>query len=168
MTSPQFRITVSQQKLPQHRRIVSEELLKAAVRGENAYRQNMQTGQGALGSHGRPYVGTGEAITSANLYPEAPGADLYTVEGPLIQHVVAEFGQEPGHMPGFAAIDRWAREKQLTPRQGETWEQMIEGIRQAIYRRGLRAFAPLQLAADQIAPTIEPAIQRRIHDLDRT
>ncbi len=168
MSRPTYRIAITQQKLPHLREIVSEELLKAAIRGENQYKQNLQEGEGALGAHGRPYVGTGEAINTITLYPQAAGADCYTIEGPLVQHAIAEFGREPGKkMPPKAPIEQWAKEKGLIPREGETWDDMILNIRRHIGTHGLRAFAPMQLAADLISPTIEPAIQRRIRELEK-
>ncbi|MFA7125347.1 MAG: hypothetical protein WC129_04890 [Sphaerochaetaceae bacterium] len=168
MTRPSYKVTITQRKLPHLRQIVSEELLKGAIRCENQYKQNLQEGKGAQGSHGRPYAGTGEAIASVTMYPQTPGADLYTVEGPLVQHAIAEFGRAPGKkMPPPAPIDRWAREAGLTPREGETWDDMILNLRRHIAAHGLRAFAPMQLAAETIAPTIEPAIRRRIAELNK-
>jgi hypothetical protein len=168
MTRPSYKVTIVQRKLPHLREIVSEELLKGAIRCENQYKQNLQEGKGATGEHGRPYAGTGEAIATVTLYPQEPGADLYTVEGPLVQHAIAEFGRTPGKkMPPKAPIDRWAREAGLVPREGETWDDMILNIRRHIGAHGLRGFAPMQLAADLISPTIEPAIQRRIRELEK-
>ncbi len=168
MTRPSYKVTITQRKLPHLRQIVSEELLKAAIRCENQYKENLETGQGAAGSHGRPYVGTSEAINTVTLYPQTPGADLYTVEGPLVQHAVAEFGRAPGkRMPPPEPISRWAKEAGLVPREGETWDDMILNIRRHIGAHGLRAFAPMQLAADMTAPSIEPAIQRRIRELEK-
>jgi len=168
MSRPAYKITITQRKLPQCQQIVSEELLKGAIRCENQYKNNLDTGEGALGSHGRPYVGTGEAIATVTLYPQTPGADLYTVEGPLVQHAIAEFGREPGKkMPPKAPIEQWAKEAGLVPREGETWDDMILNIRRHIAAHGLRAFAPMQLAADMTAPTIEPAIQKRIRELEK-
>ena len=166
--SESYRVKIDRRKFPKHREIVSEELFKAAVRGENQYKENLETGQGATGSHGRAYVGTGEAIASVTLYPQTPGADLYTVEGPLVQHAVADFGRAPGkRMPPPEPISRWAKEAGLTPREGETWDEMVLNLQRHIGAHGLKGFAPMQLAAEMIAPTIEPAIRRRIAELNK-
>lgn len=163
-----YRVKVERRELPKHREIVQEELLKAAIRCENQYKENLETGQGAAGSHGRPYVGTSEAINTVALYPQTPGADLYTVEGPLVQHAVAEFGRAPGkRMPPPEPISRWAKEAGLTPREGETWDEMVLNLQRHIGAHGLKGFAPMQLAAEQVAPTIEPAIRRRIAELNK-
>lgn len=168
-----YRVKIDRRKFPRHREIVQEELLKAAIRCENQYKENLETGQGAAGSHGRPYVGTSEAINTVMLYPQTPGADLYTVEGPLVQHAVAEFGRAPGkRMPPPEPISRWAKEAGLVPRTlpdgtQESWDDMILNIRRHIGAHGLKGFAPMQLAAEQVAPTIEPAIRRRIAELNK-
>jgi len=163
-----YRVKVERRELPKHREIVQEELLKAAIRCENQYKENLETGQGAAGSHGRPYVGTSEAINTVMLYPQTPGADLYTVEGPLVQHAVAEFGRAPGkRMPPPEPISRWAKEAGLTPREGETWDEMVLNLQRHIGAHGLKGFAPMQLAAEMVAPSIEPAIRRRIAELNK-
>jgi hypothetical protein len=163
-----YRVKVERRELPKHREIVQEELLKAAIRCENQYKENLETGQGAAGSHGRPYVGTSEAINTVALYPQTPGADLYTVEGPLVQHAVAEFGRAPGkRMPPPEPISRWAKEAGLVPREGETWDEMVLNLQRHIGAHGLKGFAPMQLAAEMVAPSIEQAIRRRIAELNK-
>lgn len=147
---------------PDIERIVSEELFKAAVRTQNAWKENLQQGKGAEGDHGRPYVGTGEAINRTNLYPEHPGADVYEIVGETVQHVIAEFGRTPGaKMPPAEPIARWAKEAGVVPRDGETWEGMIFMLRRHIAEHGLRGFAPGLLAMQTIAPTVEAAIKTR-------
>jgi hypothetical protein len=157
-----YSVKVTLEPAPDIERIVSEELFKAAVRAQNAWKENLQQGKGAEGDHGRPYVGTGEAINRTNLYPEHPGADVYEIVGETVQHVIAEFGRTPGaRMPPAEPIERWAQEAGLVPRDGETWEGMIFTLRRHIAEHGLRGFAPGLLAMQTIAPTVEAAIKTR-------
>jgi len=157
-----YSVKVTLEPAPDIERIVSEELFKAAVRTQNAWKENLQQGKGAEGDHGRPYVGTGEAINRTNLYPEHPGADVYEIVGETVQHVIAEFGRTPGaKMPPAEPIARWAKEAGLVPRDGETWEGMIFTLRRHIAEHGLRGFAPGLLAMQTIAPTVEAAIKTR-------
>ena len=168
MSRTSYEIKVSYKGLPDYRQIVSEELWKAAERTRQQYQENLEKGLGAEGSHGRPYVGTGEAIARTTVSPELPGADEYLVKGETIQHVIAEVGRTPGKkMPPQAPIDRWAREAGLTPREGETWDDMILSIRRHIAAHGLRGFAPAQLAADIVAPTLERNVQARFRELEK-
>jgi hypothetical protein len=168
-----YEIRTSYQGLPDHRQIVSEELWKVAERTRQQYQENLEKGLGADGAHGRPYVGTGEAIARTTVWPELPGADEYVVKGETIQHVIAETGRAPGkRMPPPEPIDRWAREAGLVPRTlpdgtQETWDDMILNIRRHIGAHGLKAFAPAQLAADTVAPTLERNIQARCRELEK-
>ncbi len=161
----EYRVRCEIREFPDYQGIVSDELFKAAIRTQNTWRNNLQAGKGEKGSHGRPYVGTGEAIARTTLYPETPGAMAYLVAGETIQHLIAEFGRRPGAPPPpFEPISRWAREAGLRPAPGQTWTQMINIIRFAIGRRGLRAFAPMAAAVNTVGPTVEPRIERRIRD----
>lgn len=168
-----YEIKISYKGLPDYRQIVSEELWKAAERTRQQYQENLEAGKGAAGSHGRPYVGTGEAIARTTVYPELPGADEYVVKGETIQHVIAETGRTPGkRMPPPEPIDRWAREAGLVPRTlpdgtQETWDDMILNIRRHIAAHGLRGFAPAQLAADIVAPTLERNVRARFRELEK-
>lgn len=157
-----YSVKVTLAPAPDIERIVSEELFKAAVRTQNAWRENLQQGKGAEGDHGRPYVGTGEAINRTNLYPEHPGADVYEIVGETVQHVIAEFGRTPGSkMPPAEPIARWAKEAGVVPRDGETWEGMIFTLRRHIAEHGLKGFAPGLLAMQTVAPTVEESIKAR-------
>ena len=117
-----YSVKVTLAPAPDIERIVSEELFKAAVRTQNAWRENLQQGKGAEGDHGRPYVGTGEAINRTNLYPEHPGADVYEIVGETVQHVIAEFGRTPGSKMPPAEPSRGGRKRQglcrVTARHG--------------------------------------------------
>lgn len=157
-----YHVEFTLEPAPDIERIVSEELFKAAVRTQNAWKENLQQGKGAEGDHGRPYVGTGEAINRTTVYPEHPGADVYEIVGETVQHVIAEFGRTPGaKMPPAEPIARWAKEAGVVPRDGETWEGMIFTLRRHIAEHGLRGFAPGLLAMQTIAPTVEAAIKTR-------
>lgn len=163
-----YDIEVTFRGIPDYRQIVSEELWKAAVRTQQQYQENLEKGLGADGSHGRPYVGTGEAIARTTVSPELPGADEYLVKGETMQHVIAEYGREPGkRMPPPEPIERWAREAGLVPREGETWDSMIFALRQHVAVHGLKGFAPAQLAVDLISPTLDGNIRARIAELER-
>ena len=167
MSRPSYGIKVSYNGLPDYHQIVSEELWRAAERTRQQYQENLERGVGADGAHGRPYVGTGEAIARTTVWPELPGADEYTVAGETMQHVIAEYGRTPGKkMPPPEPIERWAKEAGLKPRDGETWESMIWTIRRHIAVHGLPGFAPAQLAAATIAPTLGPAIKARFRELE--
>lgn len=168
MSRPSYEIKVTYRGLPNYRQIVSEELWKAAERTRQQYQENLEKGLGADGAHGRPYVGTGEAIARTTVWPELPGADEYVVKGETMQHVIAECGRTPGKkMPPPEPIDRWAREAGLVPREGETWDSMILNIRRHIAVHGLKGFAPAQLAADIVAPTLDRNIQARFRELEK-
>lgn len=157
-----YSVKVTLEPAPDIERIVSEELFKAVVRTQNAWKENLQQGKGAEGDHGRPYVGTGEAINRTTVYPEHPGADVYEIVGETMQHVIAEYGRAPGSkMPPPEPIERWAKEAGLVPREGETWDSMIFTLRRHIAEHGLRGFAPGLLAMQTIAPTVEAAIKTR-------
>ena len=156
--SAEFEIESS----PGFDRIIKEELWKAAEKTRQAWQDNLQEGTGATGSHGRPYVGAGEAINRTNVYPELPEAFEYHVVGETIQHAIAEFGRTPGaKMPPHEPISMWAREAGLTPREGETWDEMVLNIRRHIAAHGLQGFAPGLLAFETIAPTVEQQIKTR-------
>lgn len=168
MSRTSYEIKISYKGLPDYRQIVSEELWKAAERTRQQYQENLEAGKGAAGGHGRPYVGTGEAIARTTVYPELPGADEYVVKGETMQHVIAEVGRTPGKkMPPPDPIDRWAKEAGLVPREGETWDDMILNIRRHIAVHGLRGFAPAQLAADIVAPTLERNVRARFRELEK-
>lgn len=172
MSRPSYGIKVSYNGLPDYHQIVSEELWRAAERTRQQYQENLERGVGADGAHGRPYVGTGEAIARTTVWPELPGADEYTVAGETMQHVIAEYGRTPGKkMPPPEPIERWAREAGLVPRtlpdgSQESWDDMILNIRRHIGAHGLKGFAPAQLAADMVAPTLERNIRARFRELE--
>jgi len=156
-------ITVTVNPIPDHAAIVSQELQRAAQLLEGEWKRNLMRGTGALGSHGRPYRATGETINRTVTYPREPGHMAYAVVGETIAHLIAEFGRRPGaKMPPHAAIAEWCRVQGLIPNEGESFDDMVLAIRRHIAAHGLRAFAPCQLAVQAIAPTVEPAIRRRI------
>lgn len=148
-------------------RIASEEAFKAAIKTQREWRNNLDEGRGAVGSHPRPYRNTGEAINDITVVPAEEGATEYRVGGDVVQLAVAEFGRvpTPGSPPPFAAISDWARERGLTPEGGQTWEQMVDAIRWSIADEGLPAFGPGRLAAQQVGPEYEEAVIERINRL---
>lgn len=142
--------------------ITREELEKQAVRTQNAWQRNLQKGDGAEGSHGGPYVNTGEAMNDITF--EFVGELEVTVGGDVVQLAVAEFGRAPGSAPPpFDAIATWAREKGLTPEEG-SFDDMVEGIRWAIADEGLEPFAPAQAAATEQRGRLEVEIRRRLDE----
>ncbi|KAF5071349.1 hypothetical protein DSECCO2_213330 [anaerobic digester metagenome] len=157
-----YHVEFTLEPAPDIERIVSEELFKAAVRTQNAWKENLQQGKGAEGDHGRPYVGTSEAINRTTVHPETPGSDVYEIVGETVQHVIAEFGRRPGaRMPPHEPISEWAKMQGLIPREGETWDEMVLNIRRHIAAHGLEAFAPGLLAMQTVAPTVEGTIKAR-------
>jgi len=155
---------ISVGRLPEidYSRLISEGLWVSAERLRQQWQDNLEEGKGATGDHGRPYVATGEAINDLTVDPALPGSQEYRIGGDVIQLEVAEYGQEPGQMPGYDAIARWAREIQLAPHEGDTFDDMVNAIRFAIHRRGLPAFAPGLLADQIISPGVAAEIERRI------
>lgn len=60
-------------------------------------------------------------------------------------------GTKAGHTPPFSAIYLWAIRYKIQPRAGQTREQMVQAIRQAIRKRGIQA-----------RPFVEPATELAI------
>ena len=163
-----YNIEVTFRGIPDYPQMVSEELWKAAERTRQQWQDNLDQGKGATGSHGRPYVGTGEAIARTTVSPPLPGADEYLIAGETIQHLIAEFGRAPGSkLPPHDVISQWAREQGLQPAEGQTRDDMIWLIRRSIAEHGLKGFAPAQLAVDMISPTVDSNIRARIADIEK-
>lgn len=146
------------------REIASEEAFKAAVRTQKAWRNNLDEGRGAVGTHPRSYRNTGEAVGDVTVTPESEGADEYKVGGDVVQLAVAEFGRvpTPDSPPPFEAIADWARERGIRPEDGQTFEQMVDGIRWSIADDGLPPFGPGRLAAQQEGPKYQENAEERI------
>lgn len=138
-----------------------EELEKQAVRVQATWRENLRKGQGAEGSHGGPYVNTGEALNDITY--EFRGALEVTVGGDVVQLAVAEFGRAPGSPPPFDAIATWAREKGLTPEDG-SFRDMVDAIRWSIAEHGLEPFAPATDAANQHRGDLAQHINNRLDE----
>jgi len=66
-------------------------------------------------------------------------------------------------MPPVEPIAEWAGRKGLTPEGDSTFEDMVNGIRWAIYQRGIEGFAPGRRAAMLVEPTIAPRFKRRLN-----
>lgn len=139
-----------------------EVLEEKAIETQNQWIENLERGVGATGEHRGGYVNTGEAANDVTV----EWLDDFTiiVGGDVVQLAVAEYGRvpTPGRPPPFDAIADWAREKQLEPGEGETFEDMVDAIRWAIADRGLEGFAPAQGAANKVGPTVQPALEQRI------
>lgn len=158
-----YEISIGQIPEIDYTRLISEELWKSAERCRQQWQDNLDAGKGAVGDHGRPYVGTSEALNDVTVDPALPGSFSYLIGGDVIQLAIAEFGRAPGKAPPPTdAIAQWAREAQLVPHEGETFDDMVEAIRWAVAKRGLKAFAPGLLADQIITPTVQPAIEARI------
>lgn len=138
-------------------RIASEELFAYSLKAKQEWVDNLLAGQGAAGVHGEhreegpapaPYKNTGEATNDVTISPQGEGALQYVIGGDVVQLAIAEFGRRPGAPPPpYRPIARWAREKKLTPDEGQTFEDMVNLIRWAISARGLHGFAPARAAA---------------------
>lgn len=166
----EFNIDVTEYEGIDVDRIAREEAFKAAVRTQNEWRDNLDQGTGATGSHGRSYRNTGEAINSVVVSPQSDDASEYVVGGDVVQLAVAEFGRvpTPNSPPPFDAIADWARERGLQPDGDQSFASMVDAIRWSIARNGLDGFAPGRLAAKEVGPTYRESVIERINDeIDR-
>ena len=117
--------------------IASEELFKHAARVMNSWRDNLRRGEGAGGSHGSPFVNSGEAANDVTVDPPREGELEYVVGGDVIQLLIAEWGRAPGSMPPPEPIEDWMREQlgesdpEPFPVQKHIEEQGIEGFEPA-------------------------------------
>lgn len=162
---------ISVGRLPEidYSRLISEGLWISAERLRQQWQDNLEEGKGAVGDHGRPYVGTSEALNDVTVDPAMPGSFSYLIGGDVIQLAIAEFGRAPGSSPPPTdAIAQWAREAQLVPHEGETFDQMVESIRWAVAKRGLPAFAPGLLADQIVSPGVVAEIEKRIENHRQT
>lgn len=141
--------------------ITREELEKQAIRVQATWRDNLRKGQGAEGSHGGPYVNTGEAVN--DVVYEFTGALEVRIGGDVVQLAVAEFGRAPGSPPPYDAIARWAREKGLQPDDG-SFSDMVDAIRWAIAEHGLEPFAPATGAANQHRGELPDRLNARLDE----
>lgn len=145
--------------------VASEEAFKAAIRTQSAWRENLDKGRGAVGSHPRSYRNTGEAAGDITVTPSSEGASEYQVGGDVVQLAVAEYGRvpTPGSPPPFEAIADWARERGLRPEEGQSFEEMVDAIRFSIADEGLPPFGPGRLAAQEEGPKYEQRVEERIN-----
>lgn len=122
--------------------IAEEELFKAAIKGLNAWKDNLSTGSGAKGSR-KPWVNTGEARADLAINPATPKSLNYTVGGDVVQLFIAEFGRAPNNtMPPLKAIEDWVAEKGIAARGDAEFAGVVYAIRAGIAKNGIKPFAP--------------------------
>ena len=144
-----------------------EALFETAVEAKDRYADNVQTGKGENGSHPGGYVDRGEAINSITISPQSDNASEYRVGGDEIQLLIAEYGRAPNNtMPPHDDISEWANRNGLVPNDGQTWDDMIFGIRKKIAEDGIQGFAPAQLTANQMRGRLkERAVEKINQDI---
>lgn len=141
---------------------IRDEFFKAGVKLVNFWKDNLRTGQGAMGSHGGPYVNTGEAVKSVQMYPERRGADEYIIFSDAIQVLTAEVGQPPGHRPPFRAISMWVHEKLGVKRGDPAHFPIVTGIQDKIEEVGLEPFAPMEKAVTELVKDLEEKLGQKL------
>ena len=141
---------------------IKDATFKAAVRIMNKWIDNLETGSGALGSHGGPYVSTGEAVASIRLDPETPDSDTYTIFSDKIQVLIAEVGRMPGTMPPFEPISQWVHEKLGVKKGSKGHYPIVQKIRQNIKENGLEPFAPMEKAVVEVVHDLEKELGRAV------
>jgi hypothetical protein len=139
-----------------------DELYKAAVRMQNAWQDNLASGEGVT-SHGGPYINTGEAVASIDIEP--PSGDTVEIFSDAIQVLTAEVGQAPGTMPSFTAISDWVHEKLQIRRDDPGHYPIVQKIRQNIFDKGLKGFAPMEAAIGTVSADLEKRIAEALPDL---
>lgn len=141
--------------------LASEAVHRAAVRGLIAWKGNLSTGDGALGSR-RPWVNTGEARADLTLTPAEDGHLAYEVGGDVVQLWIAEFGRSPNNsLPPYDAIADWVAEKGIATRASPDFEGIVHAIRVGIARDGIRPFAPgLKAARDSVVGLEKEVLDR--------
>lgn len=158
MPGDSFDITVEAYEGIPVLEIASEELFKVATRTANTWRDNIRSGTGANGSHGSPWVNTGEAANDVTISPQSEGALEYTVGGDVIQLAVAETGRAPGSMPPPEPIADWMREA-LGERDPDPWP-----IQKHIEREGIEGFAPGRGAFLEHKDELSKRVSRRVDE----
>lgn len=145
---------------------VSDLLFITAVDTQNKWRDNLERGVGALGSHGRPYVDDGEAKNDVVFQPQAPGALRYIIGGDVVQLFIAEYGRvpTPGKLPPFTPIAEWAERKGIVKKGDKYFYQIINKIRSNIAEYGLAGFAPGLGAAIEVNAVVEEKLKTFIDD----
>jgi len=130
-------------------KVAQDTIFKAAVNGMNGWKDNLNSGMGATGSHGGPYRDRGEAVNDVTMQPQEHGSMEYIVGGDVIQLAIAEFGRvpSPGKPPPFEAIAGWVVRKGIAKRTDEFFYPIVDKIRWNIANHGLEGFAPGQKAA---------------------
>jgi len=136
---------------------IRDEVFKGVIRLRNLWIGNIETGEGT-GSHGGPYVNTGEAANSIQMEPEVQGADEYVVFSDKIQTLIAEIGQPPGQRPPYRAISDWVHEKLQVKRDDPKHHAVVVAVQNKIEERGLAPFAPMEKAIIDVVADLEKRI----------
>lgn len=144
-------------------KILREEMFKMAVKCSNEWSDNISQGRGAEGSHGGPYINTGEARDSITIVPDKPDSDNYKVGSDKVQVAIAEFGRAPGEKPPpFKPIARWVQEKGIAQKGEDKFYPIVKTIQKNIGEGGLEAFAPGRLAYQEAIKNIDEKVEKRI------
>lgn len=138
--------------------ITTEELFKVATRAMNTWRDNLRRGEGANGSHGRPYKNTGEAINDVTVQPPREGELEYKVGGDVVQLAIAEFGRSPGTFPPPEPIEDWMRE-QLGIKDPDPFP-----VQRHIKEEGIDGFAPGRGAANEHRGELSERVSSRLDE----
>lgn len=134
---------------------LEDEIFKFAVRIKNGWESNLREGSGIL-SHGRPYVNTGEAVSSIQLEPNRAGSDNYIIFSDKMQTLIAEVGREPGgKMPPKAAIENWVHEQLGIGFDESDFDSIVYAVRRNIAKFGLDPFMPMEKALVDVVAELE-------------
>ena len=134
---------------------IQAEFFKAGAKLVNLWKDNLRAGEGADGTHGRPYVNTGEAVGSVQMYPETPGSDEYIIFSDRIQVLIAEVGRAPGTYPPYEPISQWVHEQLGIKKKDPKHYAVVRAIQQSIKDNGLEPFAPMEKAVIDLVEDLE-------------
>ena len=147
--------------------IAEEQVFKSAVRGLNAWKDNLGAGEGAKGSR-RPWVDTGEARANLSIRPGDEGSLEYEVYGNVIQLYIAEFGRSPNNAPPpKKAIEDWVARKGIATRGSPEFDGIVHAVRMKIAKDGIKGFAPGLKAAHDSTVGLEAELRERLMEEHR-
>lgn len=147
----------------------SNVLFKGAVRCMNRWKENLDSGTGADGSHGRPYRDRGQTVNDVTMSPQTPGSSEYAIGGDVIQLAVAEFGRvaTPGRPPPFDVIAQWVKRKGIAAPGDDGFYPIVEAIRWKIAAEGLKGFAPGRRASEDTEREMEKELNTLLDDVEQ-